>query len=96
MARRWAREHGKSIVGNGDIHRLRQLGKTYSLVDAAPEPNAICEAIKAGNVEARTTPLSTLEAATHLADLVLAHVFRSPRRKPDTLVRSSAPEASTP
>jgi hypothetical protein len=30
--------YGKPLVGNGDIHRLRQLGTTYSLVDAEPDP----------------------------------------------------------
>ena len=45
---RWARTHGKPIVGNGDVHLLEQLGSTYSLVDAEPSPNAICEAIRRG------------------------------------------------
>src|SRR5437667_412488 len=35
-AERWAARHGKPIVGNCDVHQLRQLGTTYSLVDAAP------------------------------------------------------------
>ena len=34
LAERWARRHGKPMVGNGDVHRLEQLGTTYSLVDA--------------------------------------------------------------
>src|SRR4051812_15895102 len=51
-ARRWARSHGKPLVGNGDVHRLTQLGTTYSLVDAAADAdaNAICAAIAAGRV----------------------------------------------
>src|SRR6185295_8568427 len=28
-ARRWAARHGKPLVGNGDVHRLGQLGTTY-------------------------------------------------------------------
>ena len=35
-AERWAVRHGKPIVGNCDVHRLQQLGSTYSLVDAEP------------------------------------------------------------
>jgi hypothetical protein len=27
-AEQWARRHGKPMVGNGDVHRLRQLGTT--------------------------------------------------------------------
>ena len=57
-ARAWARAHGKPLVGNGDIHRLGQLGTTWSLVDAEPNPDAICAAIKAGRVEVRTEPVS--------------------------------------
>ena len=32
------------LVGNGDVHRLHQLGTTYSLVDAIPDADAICAA----------------------------------------------------
>jgi predicted metal-dependent phosphoesterase TrpH len=92
-ARGWARRHGKPAVGNGDIHRLRQLGRTFSLVDAAPDPDAICSAIRAGKVEARTTPLSTFEASAHLADLLLAQLFRSPQRPAGTLVQPAAAES---
>ena len=62
-AQRWARAHGKPMVGNGDVHRLGQLGSTYSLVDARPEAGAICEAIRNGRVEVHTEPLSMAFAA---------------------------------
>lgn len=65
----WARARGKPIVGNTDLHRLEQLGTTYSLVDAEPHPDAICEAIRAGRVELRTTPLSSLRAAVIMAKM---------------------------
>jgi predicted metal-dependent phosphoesterase TrpH len=58
----WARARGKPVVGNTDLHRLEQLGTTYTLVDAEPHPEAICEAIRAGRVELRTEPLSSLRA----------------------------------
>lgn len=66
---RWARTHGKPVVGNGDIHRLRQLGTTYSLVDAEPSADAICHAIRAGRVEVAARPLSLLTAAALMAEL---------------------------
>jgi hypothetical protein len=69
-AERWARRHGKPIVGNGDVHRLEQLGKTYSLVDADPNPAAICEAIAAGRVRVVATPHSTFTAARLMANLI--------------------------
>jgi len=67
---RWALRHGKPLVGNGDVHRLEQLGKTYSLVDAEPNPASICEAIAAGRVRVVATPHSTFTAARLMADLV--------------------------
>jgi hypothetical protein len=60
----WARARGTPLVGNTDLHLLEQMGTTYSLVDAEPSPDAICAAIRAGRVEVRTTPLSTMRAAT--------------------------------
>ncbi|HET9467421.1 MAG TPA: PHP-associated domain-containing protein [Vicinamibacterales bacterium] len=72
----WARRTGKPIVANADVHRLKQLGATYSLIDAEPDPNAICAAIRAGRVEIRTRPLSIVEAATHLAGLALGDLKR--------------------
>jgi len=59
----WARANGKPIVGNTDLHRLEQMGTTYTLVEAEPHPDAICEAIRAGRVELRTEPLSGVRAA---------------------------------
>ena len=46
------------MTGNGDIHRLRQLGTTYSLVDAEPHADAICAAVRAGRVQVEATPRS--------------------------------------
>lgn len=57
-ARAWARQHGKPLVGNTDLHLLEQMGTTYTLVDAAPDADAICDAIRAGRVEVRSEPLS--------------------------------------
>jgi predicted metal-dependent phosphoesterase TrpH len=78
----WAQQAGKPIVANGDIHRLIQLGTTFSLVDAPPEPDAICDAIRAGKVEIRTQPLTLIRAATYFADLMLAEM-RRPRHRED-------------
>jgi predicted metal-dependent phosphoesterase TrpH len=69
-AERWARRHGKPIVGGGDVHRLEQLGKTYSFVDADPNPASICDAIAAGRVRFVATPHSTFTAVRLMADLV--------------------------
>ena len=71
---RWAAQHGKAVVANADVHRLWQLGTTYSLVDAAQTADAVCNAIRAGRVEIRTAPLSTPRAAAYFADLLIDEV----------------------
>lgn len=71
---RWAAEHGKPLVGNGDVHRLSQLGSTFSLVDAEADPAAICDAIRGGRVEVQTTPFGWARSARLLADLVSSDV----------------------
>jgi len=69
-AEQWALAHGKPMVGNGDVHRLQQLGTTYSLVDAAPHADAICAAIRAGRVQVESRPLSWWTATTLVAHLL--------------------------
>jgi predicted metal-dependent phosphoesterase TrpH len=73
---RWAREHGKPVVGNGDVHRLRQLGTTYSLVEADRDPDAICKAILAGRVRVEARPLSWIAASTLVAELIGGSLVR--------------------
>lgn len=61
----WARTRGVPVVGNGDVHQLRQLGTTFSLVDVdgPVTSDAICEAIRAGRVRVESRPLTHVEAA---------------------------------
>ena len=59
----WAARHGKPVVGNCDVHRLWQLGTTYSLVDAARDADSICSAIAAGRVQVKGRPLAWTEVA---------------------------------
>jgi hypothetical protein len=68
----WAQSRGKPLVGNSDLHRLEQLGTTYSLVDADPHPDAICDAIRAGRVEIRSAPLSSLRAGLIFTKMAIA------------------------
>ena len=73
----WARRHGKPIVGNSDLHDLRQLGQTYSLIDAPRDVAAICQAVRAGRVELRTQPVPLLR----LADVFTRMLLR-PHKRP--------------
>ena len=89
-AERWAREHGKALVGNSDLHDLRQFGRTFSLVDAAPEPSAICDAIRAGRVTVQTTPVPVPELVDVFGRMTIRGMVR-------TILgaRSQAPELSS-
>ena len=69
---RWAREHNLPLVGNSDLHTLDHLGRTYTLVDAEPDADAICAAIRNGRVEVRTAPVSHVHAGWTFARMLLA------------------------
>ena len=75
-AEAWAKRHGKPVVGNCDVHRLAQLGSTYSLVDAdaGAGADAICEAIRAGRVRVESRPLPVVDAAQFMGSMTLAEV----------------------
>lgn len=75
-AERWARLHGCPMVGNGDVHRLQQLGSTYSMVDSAPEPDAICDAIRAGRLLVKARPLSWPTTISLAAQLLMVEPIR--------------------
>jgi predicted metal-dependent phosphoesterase TrpH len=77
---RWARAHGKPVVGNTDLHRLDQLGTTFTLVDAPADADAICDAIRAGRVELRSNPLSTPRLASIVARMLVGDGISMVRR----------------
>jgi predicted metal-dependent phosphoesterase TrpH len=62
-ARAVARKHGKPMVGNGDVHYLWQLGRTYSLIHAEPDVRSVIRAVKRGDVRVETSALSYLDVA---------------------------------
>ena len=78
---RWARAHGKPLVGNTDLHLLAQMGTTYSLVDAPRDVDAICGAIRAGRVEVRSTALSSPRAAAFFVLMLAGGVIGRLRKR---------------
>lgn len=76
-AARFAASHGKPLLASSDLHDIRQLGRTYSLVFADPHPDAICTAIREGRVSIQTSPVPKLELAR-----VLGGMFRRGRKAP--------------
>ena len=79
-AERWARAIGLPMVGNGDVHRLEQLGTTWSLVDAAPDPAAICTAIRDGRVQVVKHPHTAATAARIMGSLFAGDIRRELNR----------------
>jgi predicted metal-dependent phosphoesterase TrpH len=53
-----AKEYNLALLGTSDTHRLWQLGKTYSLIEADKDPEAIIDAIRKHKVEVVTEPLN--------------------------------------
>ena len=74
-AEQWAASNGKPMVGNGDVHRLYQLGTCFSLVDAPRNADAICDAIRAGRVTVQAAPISNVRAARTMVDLTWAQLI---------------------
>lgn len=79
-AERWAAANNKPLVGNCDVHRLHQLGTTYSMVDAEPDADAICVAIKEGRVTLCSQPLTSLNAARILSSMFISDFASHARR----------------
>ena len=80
QARDWAAAHGKALVGNTDLHRLDQIGTTWSEVDAPADADAICAAIRAGQVVVRSRPLSWPRAAWTMIRMTLGGLGRAHSR----------------
>ncbi len=76
-AQRWAHAHRKPMVGNGDVHRLRQLNSTFTLVDAARDAGSICDAIRQDKVTLVAQPLSWLAVAGVMGPLLWGDVTRA-------------------
>ena len=72
-ARKVAAVYRKTLVGNGDVHRLWQLGKTYTWIYSAPDVASILCAVKEGRVLGRVcSPLLCRRC------LVVGRKLRSP------------------
>ena len=93
-AERWAASNGKSLVGNGDVHRLHQLGTTYSVVQAIPDADAICAAIAEGRVRVERTPLGWYDVARTLGPLLMESLL-PPKPKGHTHHEPTARSATT-
>ncbi len=76
----WARQHGKPMVGNTDLHVLDQLGTTWTTVDAPADADAICDAIRAGRVRVCSKPIP-LHRAIWILSRMVVNGARGPVRR---------------
>jgi len=62
-ARQVAGRHRKPLVGNGDVHYLWQLGRTFTWIHAEPRVESIIGAVKEGQVRVCSAALSYSDVA---------------------------------
>ena len=74
-ARKTAHSHQKPVVGNGDVHMLWQLGKTFTWIYSERDVASILRAVKRGRVRVETTLLTYPEAARFWATIIWRYVF---------------------
>jgi len=80
-AGRWAESYGKALVGNSDLHDLRQLGRTCSMVDAPADATAICAAVRSGRVTLVTEPVPVPELMDVFGGMTLRGLGAKPNRR---------------
>jgi predicted metal-dependent phosphoesterase TrpH len=72
---RLAMETGLPLIGTSDSHLVRQLGTTYSVIDADPTVASVLKAIRKGQIRVVSRPLTVREFAT-IAARMLAGDYR--------------------
>lgn len=97
-ARKFAEEYGKPLIGNSDCHHLKQLGRTYSWIEADSNLVSIMDALRKGQVQVVSQSLGMWEAVSLMSYLRYGQgkrAVRSMTRKlglrPDPLKSSDNP-----
>ena len=65
----------KPVVGNGDVHYLWQLGRTFTWIYSEPDMASIFNAIRRGEVRVEQSNLSWFHAANWWANTIWRHAF---------------------
>ena len=61
-AEQFASEYHKPLIAQSDTHRMKQLGRTYSKIQAEPNAASIFQAIHENRIERITHPMEETEA----------------------------------
>ncbi len=72
-----AKRYNKQLVGNSDVHFLKDLGRTYTLIESSPDKNEIFRAISDGKTNIITTPLTTLECFQRLFTEIISAIKKT-------------------
>lgn len=67
-----SKKYKKPIVGNSDIHELKHLGMTYTLIDSDKKIDSIFTAIKNNKVKIISKPLKTKEFLRIIKSIIIA------------------------
>ncbi len=66
-AAKLARQSGRALVGTSDAHFMRQMGTTYSYIDAGQKTvSAVLDAVRASRCEVATDPLHMVDVIARL------------------------------
>ena len=90
----WAAAHGTAMVGNGDVHRLVQLGTTFSMIDAEPDVDAICLAVREGRTRVERRPIPVLTAAATFSSMAASNIVAGCIRVRGVLAQSASAVAA--
>jgi predicted metal-dependent phosphoesterase TrpH len=75
-AKKFAKRKNIPLVGNSDSHTLKQIGRTYTLVDAEKNIDSIITAVKRGKVQIVTKPLPIITFCRYSFQ-AMSHLFFS-------------------
>ncbi len=89
-ARKVAERRGKPLAGNGDVHFLWQLDRTYSWIYCEPGVVPALRAVKEGRVRVQSAPLSLQQAASWWAVTAWRYAFPANSRPVHPLPAASA------
>lgn len=70
-ARKVAKNKGLALIGNSDAHELKQIGWTYTLIDAKKNLESVFESIRNNKVELRTQPVTIKYFVERILKIIL-------------------------
>ena len=67
---RLAKRYKKPVIGSSDVHFLKNLGKTYTLINAKKNEKDIFQAIKNRKVKIKTKPLKVKDISFYILNKI--------------------------